>query len=540
MSENQTPIFIVLSRDQGPSLNAGELNAFTRELGELLKKKPGNEEYVRYIDKSALPQNAKVADLLLYAGQIGLAVAPTVMEIATPWVLNQIDMLLKRLSQKGTSVGAKIIVGNHEEIITPATKEVEMDAVSERISLFSRSPGNRYALVIGTSNYLDENFRSLNSPSVDAQRFASVLQNADIGAFTHVELMLDKNKHEIEQAIEQFYDNKQRDDLLLLYYSGHGIKSSDGKLLLTASNTTYKALRATSVQDRFVKESMNNSASERQILILDCCFGGAIVEGAKSDNIVGQSVDALAYFQSMGHGRAIIAASDRMQYAIDGTNIQGKIENSLFTRHLIEGLEKGDADRDNDGRIDIRELYDYIYKNIRHKQTPVLDAQLEGEIVVGINPKRKIKPAELPEDIKNAIRSKDVVSRIGAVSVLEQYLIENHGIRTVEEAVRVSLQKLMKDDSKRVSSVAASVYNKHFSSLESGRTIGESNQTPLAKDQIKYQERTAPADSSNPSTPSPPKKRMGVMGVFGLLGAIVIVLVVLFCLCNFMLTLSTY
>jgi hypothetical protein len=36
--------------------------------------------------------------------------------------------------------------------------------------------------------------------------------------------------HRLNQEIETFVDNRKRDDLLLLYFSGHGIKDSDGTI----------------------------------------------------------------------------------------------------------------------------------------------------------------------------------------------------------------------------------------------------------------------------------------------------------------------
>jgi hypothetical protein len=110
--------------------------------------------------------------------------------------------------------------------------------------------------------------------------------------------LINKTRHEIEQAIEKFFYNRQREDLLLLYFSGHGLKSKSGQLYLAAQNTTIDLLRSTGISASFVKENMEGSNSQRQVLILDCCYGGAIVEGAKGDNVVGQTIDSLMPFKS--------------------------------------------------------------------------------------------------------------------------------------------------------------------------------------------------------------------------------------------------
>lgn len=55
---------------------------------------------------------------------------------------------------------------------------------------------------------------------------------------------------------------------------------------------------------------MNNSRSEQQVVILDCCFSGAFATGmtAKSDGTVNIQT------QLGGKGRAVLASSTSTQY----------------------------------------------------------------------------------------------------------------------------------------------------------------------------------------------------------------------------------
>ena len=60
---------------------------------------------------------------------------------------------------------------------------------------------------------------------------------------------------------------------------------------------------------------------------------------------------------SQGKGRAVITASDAMQYSFEGDVVKGSSPGSVFTRHLIQGLKSGEADQDNDGWVSLDEMY---------------------------------------------------------------------------------------------------------------------------------------------------------------------------------------
>lgn len=465
MSKPNTPIYVVLSTGNLTQSQVAEINALTRELGKELESEFETQTSISYVDQKNLPENAKVADLLIYAGQLAIEIAPVVLKHVTPWVLSKIDNAIKAFSSRGKPIAAKVIIDNREIPITPKTTAKELDSASKRIEVYSESPGSRLALLIGNSDYQDKSLPRLNSPAVDVDRLAKVLKDPNTGAFDQVDVLINKTNGEIEQSIENFFANKKRDDLLLLYYSGHGIKSAQGQLFLTAQNTTSTHRRASSITDSFLKEVMNESDSQRQILILDCCFGGTLVEGAKSNNIIGQSAGSILPFQQTGYGRIIITASDSMQYATDGKHIDGDIQSSMFTHHLVRGLETGEADSDNDGVIDIVELYYYAHGKVVPKQNPKISTTShEGRIILGINPVHKIQPATLPEDIRRAMQSEEQPTRLGSVRLLEKYLVARPNDRSAQEAVKIALTELMDDDRRSVSEFAGDVYSRYFES----------------------------------------------------------------------------
>ena len=95
---------------------------------------------------------------------------------------------------------------------------------------------------------------------------------ANIGGF-EVKTLLDEPSYKVNEEIQAFFSDRGRDDLLLLYFSCHGIKDEEGQLYFATSNTSRKLLDATAISANFVNRMMFRSRSRRQLY----CWIAAIV-----------------------------------------------------------------------------------------------------------------------------------------------------------------------------------------------------------------------------------------------------------------------
>jgi Caspase domain len=86
----------------------------------------------------------------------------------------------------------------------------------------------------------------------------------------------------VRKAIARFFDLRHRDDLLFLYFSGHGVRDEQGHLYLAVRDTERAILAGTAIEASFVTARMDRSASKRLVLVLDCCHSGAFGYGAKA------------------------------------------------------------------------------------------------------------------------------------------------------------------------------------------------------------------------------------------------------------------
>jgi Caspase domain len=326
----------------------------------------------------------------------------------------------------------------------------------------------RYALIVATDTYEDPKLRRLRTPALDAESLAGVLRDAEIGGFS-VELSLNEAEHMLRRRIATFFADRQRDDLLLMHFSCHGVKDDSGQLYFAARDTAVPQLDASAVSAEFLSRQMSRSRSQKIIVLLDCCYSGAIARGLRFRG--GDKIDVDENLG--GTGRVIITASSAMEYAFEGDDLSGAGQPSVFTSAVVKGLQTGEADRDQDHRISVRELYEYVCDEVHEitpNQRPNLLSHLEGELYVArsswIAP---VAPGELAPELHAALENGLPSIREGAVAELARLLTGRD--RPMAEAARVALLDLTKDDSRRVSQAAENA-------LAAANTAAQPSQPP--------------------------------------------------------------
>jgi hypothetical protein len=311
--------------------------------------------------------------------------------------------------------------------------------------------GSRLALVVANSDYADQSLRQLRAPGHDADALARVLGDPAVGGF-QVEVLKDADERTIRRRIAAFVADRERDDLLLLHFSCHGVKDTRGRLYLAARDTDLTQLGATAVAANFVNDLLAETHARRVVLMLDCCYSGAFARGALVRS--GREVHLGEEFGA-GNGRIVLTASSATEYAFEGTELtESEGRPSAFTSALVSGLETGAADLDRNGEITVDELYDYVYRKVRETtpgQAPMKwSLGVEGNLVVA----RSVRGAELPAAVLDDLRSDRIPLRLDAVRVLGELLAGDRG--GLRGAVVTALADVRDhDDSARVREAAA-------------------------------------------------------------------------------------
>ncbi|MBD2597142.1 caspase family protein [Nostoc spongiaeforme FACHB-130] len=275
----------------------------------------------------------------------------------------------------------------------------------------------KFALLIGVSEY-QPGLNALPGAVQDVKAMQRVLQHSEMGDFADADMTVLENppRQLMERAIENLFSNRQKDDLVLFYFSGHGIKDDSGKLYLATSETSKhqsgELIQTTATAASLIHGMMEKSRSRRQVIILDCCFSGAFAEGmkAKDDN----SVDIKN--QLGGEGRAVLTSSTSTQYSFE----QPGSDLSVYTRYIVEGIEKGAADTDNDGMISVDELHEYARKKVQ-EAAPAMKPE-----IYAVREGFKIKLAKAPVGDPQLEYRKEVERcvRNGNVSVIGRRILK--------------------------------------------------------------------------------------------------------------------
>jgi hypothetical protein len=218
----------------------------------------------------------------------------------------------------------------------------------------------KVALLIGVSEY-GSGLNPLPSAVRDVKAVQQVLQPLEMGGFDEVKLLLNPNPPVMRQAIEGLFSERNENDLVLLFFSGHTLQDDSGKLYfatsITSKSSRAELIRVSTIPAGFVCELMDKSPCKRQVVILDCCSSHVSNrEMAENDELF---VDIKT--QLGGKGRAILASFTSIENSFNSENFS----HSGYTHYLVDGIITGAADRDSDGLISVEELHEYASTKIQ-------------------------------------------------------------------------------------------------------------------------------------------------------------------------------
>ena len=240
----------------------------------------------------------------------------------------------------------------------------------------------RFAILIGASEFGRElGVTNLRCPPADVDGIYDLLTSPETGTFSreNVFKLLNKPHYEINRHINVMGKRATPDDVLLVYYSGHGKQDMVGRLYLITTDTLVDTLETSSVSLDVLRTIFELSPCRRIIIILDCCFSGA----AGSSFLRSSAYDQLKMF-ARAQGIYLLTASTRIQAAEEKEGDRY----AVFTKHLIAGVRSGHADMNRDGFVSMDELL-YVHKHVTfeaHQEPERYFLRGRGELVFARSP----------------------------------------------------------------------------------------------------------------------------------------------------------
>ena len=216
----------------------------------------------------------------------------------------------------------------------------------------------------------------------------------------------DKNKligrakiENLRKTINSFLKTGQPNEILLFYYSGHGVLDDEGDMYLASTETDADNPDSERCFPLNELTKLVRKSKSKVVVILDCCYSGSI-QVAKGDEEAAAKLGRKAIVEnsnliSQGQGKYILAASQAAQEALGPRT--DKTKNSIFTSILLEGLKYNPKSVDNEGRVTPQSLSKYVYDEIIQKpvkQTPVLKTEQSGDVYLASYPELRKKTIE--------------------------------------------------------------------------------------------------------------------------------------------------
>lgn len=224
--------------------------------------------------------------------------------------------------------------------------------------------GRRRAFLVGATQFpLDETLAPLRGPANDVAALARLLGEPGRGGW-EVETLVDRPAGEVLSTLDEAFSEAGPRDRVLLFYAGHGKLDSAGRLCLAAADTRPRALFSTSIPARSLRDMIEASRAASTVLLLDCCYSGAI-----GSDLARGDVNSQMSLLGEAQGLYILTASTRVQAAKEAETERDGTVLGRFTDAILRGIESGEADLDGDGVVTLSELNRHLARTVRG-QTP--------------------------------------------------------------------------------------------------------------------------------------------------------------------------
>jgi hypothetical protein len=233
-----------------------------------------------------------------------------------------------------------------------------------------------WAVVVGVASY--DHMPVLRYTDDDAYRFYAFLKSLEGGALPdeQIRILIDEEAtlKGVTDALQGVMDNAGPKDLLIFYFSGHGLNGSFLPIDFDGYNNK--------LTHEDLAKMFNACKAKYKVCIADACHSGSLISMRSGDpeNSISQ------YYQTLSKsisGTALIMSSKGDETSLESAGLR----QGVFSHFLIRGL-KGEADKNKDKVISVREIFDFVYSNVRaytgNRQSPVLKGAFDPTMPVGV------------------------------------------------------------------------------------------------------------------------------------------------------------
>ncbi|MBL7854737.1 MAG: caspase family protein [Cyclobacteriaceae bacterium] len=280
------------------------------------------------------------------------------------------------------NVSLNTSLGEENYFFVVAASRSGIDSEKKKFSIaYNGASGDKprlFLVTIGINQYKNSKY-NLNYAKADADSFESSIKSVSGSLFKEVIPFSIRNDKAVREnilaAFDQIKKNSLEQDMLVVYYAGHGVMSEatpeqPADFYIVPHDVTQlygrtDILETRAVSAKLLKQVAESVNAQKQVFILDACQSAGALEAVTSRGAAEEK--AIAQL-ARSTGTFWITSTGSDQFASEFE----KLGHGVFTYLLLEGL-KGKGDANQDKKLTIRELSTYIENNV-----PELSEQLKG------------------------------------------------------------------------------------------------------------------------------------------------------------------
>jgi len=214
---------------------------------------------------------------------------------------------------------------------------------------------NSYAVVIGIENYRD--IPPVDFAANDARVVYESLTKQMGYPEENVLLLINEKatRTDIDKALGRWLQNQADEkSRIFIFYAGHGAPNTKGESFIVPFDGDPSYIETTGYSLKLLKENLSLLPTDNIVVAIDSCFSGL---GGRS--VIAKGTRPLLLSESNPLKDALKAVVFSATQSNQVSTSLPSAEHGLFTYFFLKGLQ-GEADTNNDGIVDVTELFDYL------------------------------------------------------------------------------------------------------------------------------------------------------------------------------------
>ena len=310
-------------------------------------------------------------------------------------------------TRDGKEIDSSYVELKEQVKITPGKNIIQVYVTNELgVSSFKKSfkvvsnqenvASNLHIISLGCSKYQQSEY-DLNFAEKDANDVVKYFSKTDefdqvfVTKFVNEDVTKSKLKE-----LKSFVKKVNTNDVILLFIAGHGVLDADLNYYIASHDMDFTKPQDKGIPIDFFDELLDNTKCLKKLMFIDACHSGEIDKTEVAiDTSSSATSDADMVFRSVGNavknvndinsfelskiafadiresnGSIVISSAGGGEFAMEGE----EWSNGVFTYSLLRGLKSGEADLNQDKRVMISELHQYLIYNVNRitkgRQTP--------------------------------------------------------------------------------------------------------------------------------------------------------------------------